>query len=160
MKSKIFSIGVFSFLALLPAAGAADILGNWIASYVPTPFDETKPQVEPLKRLGETIFSFKKVDGTKLTGTVSDPQGETTIREGTISGDRISFVVMPSVGGNERKARYSGQVFLNEIRFTLEVQGLEDQPLECIAKREFQRHGDLPLRSISVPAERPPKLQR
>lgn len=156
MKRKIFSIGVFSFLALQPAAWAADILGNWIASYVPTPFEAAKSQVE--LRLGETIFSFK-VDGTKLTGTVSDPQGETAIREGTINGDKISFVVILGVGGNERKVRYKGQVFLNEIRFTLEVQGMEDQPLEFIAKREFPRHGDLPLRSISVPVERPPKRQ-
>jgi len=159
MKSKIFSIGVFSFLAVLPTAWAADILGNWIAIYVPTPFEAVPPHAEQWKRLGETIFSFK-VDGAKLTGTVSGPQGETDIREGTISGDKISFFVMHSGGGHERKVRYKGQVFLNEIKFKLEVPGLEEQPFEFIAKREFPRHGDLPLRSIPVPIERPPKLQR
>jgi hypothetical protein len=126
---------------------------------VPAPFEQANAQVEPFKRLGETIFSFK-VDGTKLTGTISGPQGETAIREGTIGGNKISFVVISGVGANERRARYKGQVFLNEIRFTLEVQGRENQPLEFIAKREFQRHGDLPLRSIPVPVERPPKLPR
>ena len=51
----------------------------------------------------ETIFSFK-VNGTELTGTVTNAQGKTVIREGKINGDEISFVVIRSVGGNEKKA--------------------------------------------------------
>jgi hypothetical protein len=146
MKSKVFSIGVFLLLVLLPSSWAADILGNWIARYVPTP-EAANSQVEPWKWLGETVFSFD-VDGTKLTGTVSDPQGTTAIREGQIDGDEISFVVMSSFGGNEVKLAYKGKVDLNEIQFTREIQGARGQRQEFVAKREFQRNnGFLPIRS-------------
>jgi hypothetical protein len=159
MKNKILSIAVFLLLTLLTSAWAGDllVLGNWIL-----------PGNWISKEIGrqgtvETVFSFK-VNGTDLTGTVADAEGKTAIREGRISGDEISFVVMRSVGGNERKLAYKGQVSLNEIRFTLEVQGQKGQPLEFIAKREsplpfqrvfpggreFQRDGDVPLQ---IPSE-------
>ena len=142
MKNKIPSIGAFLLLTLLTSAWAADILGNWIAQGLTWEIGSRRKS----GRQGtvETVFSFK-VNGTELTGTVANAQGETSIREGRINGDEISFVVIRSVGGNERKLAYKGQVSLNEIRFTLEVQGLKGQPLEFIAKREFQRHGDIPL---------------
>jgi hypothetical protein len=107
--------------------------------------------------LGETIFSFK-VDGTKSTGTVSNPQGETAISDGKMDGDEISFVVViRSFGGNERKLIYKGKVGLNEIKFTREVEGGMRQPQEFIARREFQRNGDLPVQKIRTPVEPPPK---
>jgi hypothetical protein len=113
---------------------------------VPAP-GAANSQVELWKRLGETVFSFK-VDGAKLTGIVSDPQGETAISEGKIDGDEISFVVMRSFGGNEVKLAYKGKVDLNEIKFTCEVQGAKGQRQEFVAKREFQRNnGFLPVRS-------------
>ncbi len=159
MKNKIPSIAVFLLLTLLTSAWAGDllVLGNWIliGNWIS----------KGIGRQGtvETVFSFK-VNGTELTGTVANVQGETSIREGRINGDEISFVVIRSVGGNERKLAYKGQVSLDEIRFTLEVQGLKGQPLEFIAKREFQfkrvpvfpgkrefqRDGDVPLQ---IPSE-------
>jgi hypothetical protein len=142
MRCKILLIGVFLLLTLLTPAWPADILGNWIA------------KVQGRQGAVETIFSFK-VNGTELTGTVTNAQGKTAIREGKINGDEIYFVVIHSVGGNERKLEYKGQVSLNEIRFTLEAQGLEGQPLEFIAKREFPRDGDIPLQR-AVPVEPPP----
>jgi hypothetical protein len=155
MKSKILLIGVFLLLAPLTSAWAADLLGNWIvkgSSLMLADKDGFR------QALGETVFSFK-VNGTELTGKVSDPQGETAIREGKINGDEISFVVIRSDGGNEKKLAYKGQVSLNEIRFTLEVQDLKGQPLEFIAKREFPRHGDIPLQ-IAVPVEHPPVREK
>ena len=155
MKRKILSIGLFLFLNLLTSAWAADILGNWIAKVqgtqsmnisAPTLLGKTG-----FTLLGETVFSFK-ANGTELTGKVSDPQGETPIREGRIHGDKISFVVIRSVGGKERRLAYKGQVSLNEIRFTLEVQGLKGQPQEFIAKREFQRHNDYIPSRIAIDA--------
>jgi hypothetical protein len=154
MKNKIPSIGAVVLLALLTSVWAADIFGKWIAQ-VQT-YEQADASAGPYSLLlGETIFSFK-VDGTKLTGTVSDPQGETAISEGKINGDEISFVVViRSFGGNERKLVYKGKVSLNEITFTREVAGGMRQPQEFIAKREFPRHGDVPVRSIQVPVERP-----
>jgi hypothetical protein len=80
------------------------------------------------------------VDGAKLTGTVSDPQGKTAISEGRIDGDEIAFVVMHNFGGNQVKLLYRGKVDLNEIKFTREVQGAKEQRQDFIAKREFQRN--------------------
>jgi hypothetical protein len=148
MKSKILSIGAVVLLALLPSVWAADIFGNWIAQG--TLHESLMAQsnlTNALEAMVETIFSFK-VNGTELTGTVADAEGKTAIREGKVNGDEISFVVIHSVGGNERKLAYKGQVFLNEIRFTVEVRGLKGQPREFIAKREFPRHGDIPVQPV------------
>ena len=134
MKIKILLIGVVILSALIAAAEPVDLFGNWIAK---------GPGVWPP---GETIFSFKP-EGTKLTGTVSDHQGETAIRDGRISGDEISFFVIRGFG---RKLIYKGKVSLNEIMFTVEEQDGRGQPREFIAKREFQRHQDIPLH-ISKP---------
>jgi hypothetical protein len=86
MKNKILSIGTVILLTLLTWAWGTDLLGigKWIAN-------------EP-SRQGtiETVFSFK-VNGTELTGTVANGQGDTSIREGRINGDEISFVVIRSV---------------------------------------------------------------
>ena len=40
---------------------------------------------------------------------------------------------------------YKGIVAGDEIKFTQEIQG-EGPPQEFVAKREFQRNGDIPLR--------------
>jgi hypothetical protein len=145
MKSKILSIGAVVLLALLTSAWAADIFGNWIAQG--TLHESLRTQSNLTNAWVETVFSFK-VNGTELTGTIADAEGNTAIREGKINGDEISFVVIHSVGGNEKKLAYKGQVSLNEIRFTVEVQGLKGQPLEFIAKREFPRHGDIPVQPV------------
>ena len=83
----------------------------------------------------ETIFSFR-VDGTELTGTVSVPQGKADILDGKIDGDEISFYVIRNQDGNEEEGRTGG-------------------PMEFVAKREFQRDQDVPLRPVRV--ERPPQ---
>jgi hypothetical protein len=153
MKNKILLIGAVIVPALLASVWAADIFGNWIA-HVPACGQADAPaDLYPLL-LGETVFSFK-VSGAVLTGKVADPQGETAISEGKINGDEISFVVIRRVGGNERKLAYKGKVSLNEIKFTREIQGGTEQPQQFIAKREFQRDGDIPVRSISMPVEPP-----
>jgi hypothetical protein len=161
MKNKIISIGAVVLLALVTPVWAADIFGNWITQAPSNPgtlYEDLRAQSNLTKAwFGapvETVFSFR-VKGTELTGKVSDPRGETAISEGKIEGDEISFVVIRSDGGNKRKLAYKGQVSLNEIRFTLEIQGLEGHPLEFIAKREFPRHGDVPLLQREMPVAHP-----
>ena len=141
MKNKILSIAAFLLLGLLTSAWAGDLLelGNWIL-----------PGNWISKEIGrqgtvETVFSFK-VDGTKLTGTVSDPQGETAISEGKINGDKISFVLIRGSGKSEMRLVYRGTVALNEIKFTLKAPGGTGQPQEFIARREFPRNGDIPAK--------------
>jgi hypothetical protein len=133
VKNKILLIGAILTLVLTASLWAIDIRGNWIAEMPGT------------QGTVETVFSFK-VDGTKLTGTVSDPQGETALSNGKIDGDKISFVVIRSSGKNETKLVYRGTVFLNEIKFTLKIQGGTGQPQEFVARREFPRNGDIPAK--------------
>ena len=131
MKNRLLSIGTVILMVLLTSVWAADITGSWIAK-MPTQ-NET---------VGTTFYF--KVTGTKLTGTVRDSQGETAISEGKIEGDEISFIVIRSFGGNDMQEAYKGEIGIDEIKFTRQVRGM-GQPQTFIAKREFQRNGDVPV---------------
>jgi hypothetical protein len=111
---------VFVGMAL---AWAADINGKWTAQ-VPGRGGQTR----------ETTFNFK-VEGNKLTGTVSGPQGDTQISDGKIDGDEISFTVTASFGGNEIKFLYKGKVAGDEIKFTRTREGGNQPAQEFTAKR-------------------------
>ena len=153
MKNKAFFIA--AIMALSTSGWAADIVGNWIAHEPPTRHGTVAPDF--FAKLAETVFSFK-VDGTKLTGTVSNPEGETTISEGRISGDEISFFVIRNFDGNAMKLVYKGKLELNEIKFTREVQGGMGQQQAFVAKREFQRNnGFVPVRTMTPVQPAPPK---
>ncbi len=102
---------------------AADVTGKWTAQ-VPGRGGETR----------ETTFNFK-VDGEKLTGTMSGMQGEIPISDGKVKGDELSFVVTMSFGGNEVKFNYKGKISGDEIKFTREREGGNRPPQEFTAKR-------------------------
>ncbi len=139
MKSKILLIIAAVLLPLLTSVQAVDIIGKWFAQ---TPAGSLSPRSLPVV---QTVFTFR-VHGTELLGTVSEfPQGEIPISEGKINGDEISFVTIRNTGKDELRFFYKGKVAGDEIKFTREVQG-GGQPQEFIAKREFQRNGDIPLR--------------
>jgi len=111
-------------LALLFASviSAADISGKW------------KGTAETQFGTVERTFVFK-VDGNKLTGeTSSDRFGKSTIDDGKIDGDNISFTVTINFDGNEAKTSYKGKVSGDTMKFTVEVPGV-DQPIEYTAKR-------------------------
>jgi hypothetical protein len=48
---------------------------------------------------------------------------ETQIREGKVSGDNVSFVVIRKFGGRERKMTYTGTVTSDEISFETSIEG-------------------------------------
>jgi hypothetical protein len=106
-------------------AAAADISGKWVAQ-VPGRQGNTQ----------ETTFTFK-VDGAKLTGTVTNPRGDQEITEGQVSGDDVSFVVVRKFQDMEMKSVYKGKVAGNEIKFTMQTQGGRGAgtPIEFTAKR-------------------------
>jgi opacity protein-like surface antigen len=110
MKNKVLLIGAVVLVALLASAWAADLTGKWIA------------QVPGRQGTTETTFNFV-TDGAKLTGTVTNPQGENPITEGKVDGNDISFVVVLNFNGNEVKLLYKGKVSGDEITFTRERQG-------------------------------------
>jgi len=110
MKIKILLVGAAALLVLLASAWAADVTGKWVA------------QVQGRNGMTENTFTFK-VAGTSLTGSLTNPQGETAISEGKVNGDEISFVIVRKFGENEMKILYKGKVSGDEIKFTREFQG-------------------------------------
>lgn len=120
MKSR-----VMLFVLLLTLAGAVfagDITGKWTAQ-VPGRDGQTR----------ETTFNFK-VDGDKLTGTVSGRQNDNPISDGKVNGDDVSFTVKMSFGGNDVVLNYKGKAAGEEIKFSRTREG-SDQAQEFTAKR-------------------------
>ena len=123
MKKRILFLSVCFALATVTLAWAADVSGKWTAQ-VPGRNGQTREQT----------FNFK-VEGDKLTGTVSGMQGDNPISDGKISGNDITFTVKLSFQGNERTLVYKGTVSGDEIKMTRSMQGSDQPGQEFTAKR-------------------------
>jgi hypothetical protein len=119
MKYRIVFFAASIFFAVTALAYASDVTGKWIAQ-VPARDGQTR----------ETTITLK-VEGDKLTGTVSGRQRDNPITDGTIKGDEISF----SVQGGQAKFLYKGKVSGDEIKFTRTREGGDQPPQEFTAKR-------------------------
>ena len=108
------------FLAVSIGAAAADLAGMWTA------------QVPGRNGTRDTKFTFK-VDGDKLTGTMSVEGQDTVIADGKVSGDNLSFTASVDRGGNMIKFTYTGKINGSEIQFKRE--GGQGQAREFTAKR-------------------------
>ncbi len=109
MKTRIALVTVGLLALLAASAVAADISGKWVAQ-IPGRDGATMEQT----------FVFK-VEGSKVTGTVSTPRGEQEISEGKIEGDNLSFVTVRQMGEFEMKTSYKGKVSGDEIKFTRQM---------------------------------------
>jgi len=129
MKTHRVLFAVVFLLMFAGTAPGADISGQWKAE-----FKTYYGQVPSEREVGETIFTFKQ-NGEELTGTVkSTALSETPIREGKVSGDNVSFVLIRSFGGRERKMTYTGTVVGNEIKFQTSIAGF-GSGVQMIAKK-------------------------
>jgi hypothetical protein len=110
-------------MAVLAAAAlAADVTGTW------------KATSEGPNGTMERTFVLK-VEGTKLTGeTTSSMMGKSTIMDGKVDGDNLSFTITVKFQDNEMKLNYKGKVSGNEIHFTVEMPG-GGQTIEWNAKK-------------------------
>ncbi len=97
MIMKNSFLALLALLSLSAAAFAADVTGKWTA------------EVQGRGGVQTQTFNFK-VDGAKLTGTVSTQMGELPIDEGKIDGDNISFQQSISMGGMDLTLKYTGVV--------------------------------------------------
>jgi hypothetical protein len=120
MKTLIRISG--SLALLLTLALAADISGKWMGD-MPGRGGDTTP----------TTFTFK-IDGGRLTGSMTGPQGEIPLQEGKVSGDQISFSTTLDFGGNSIKILYKGTVSGDQIKMSREREG-SGQPREFTIKR-------------------------
>jgi hypothetical protein len=108
--------------ATVLTALAADVAGNWKAT--------TEGPNGPMER----TFAFK-VEGEKLSGeTVSSFAGKSEIKNGTIKGDDLAFVITINLQGNEMQVSYKGKVVSkDEIKLSAQVQ---ENVIEWVAKRQ------------------------
>src|SRR5258708_7385547 len=107
-------------IAVSIGAAAADVAGMWSA------------QVPGRNGTRDTKFTFK-VDGDKLTGTMSVEGQDTAIADGKVNGDNLSFTATADRGGNVIKFTYAGKIGGDEIQFKRE--GGQGQAREFTAKR-------------------------
>jgi hypothetical protein len=120
---------VLSMMALLLictfTAAAADFNGKWLAQ---VPGRQGNMQ--------EQTFTFK-VEGAKLTGTMSSQRGDQEITEGKVSGDDITFMIVRKFNEMEMKSIYKGKAAGSEIKFSMEMQGGRGggTPVEFVAKK-------------------------
>jgi hypothetical protein len=102
-----------------------DVTGTWKSSYT-----NQNSQVR------ESTFKLK-VEGDKLTGTVSGRNNDTAIQEGKIKGDEISFQVTREFNGNKVVMKYTGKVSGDTIKGKAESQR-DGQPVkrDWVAKKQ------------------------
>lgn len=119
-RRLLLTISILLVVAI--GALAADISGKWVA------------QVTGRNgQAREATFTFK-VEGDKLTGTMSGGQGgDVALTEGKVSGDTVSFTVSRERNGNTIKQNYTGTISGSEIKFKRE--GGRGAAQEFVAKR-------------------------
>ena len=108
-------------LALPIALYAADITGTWTAS-----FDT---------QIGQQNYTYEfKAAGTKLTGSMKSGNGESSVEDGTIAGDDVSFTEHMKYQGTALTINYMGKIVSpDEIDFTRKVGEFATEKL--VAKR-------------------------
>ena len=120
--TKLFRISMLAaFCVIGGLAYAADISGTWRAS-----FDT---------QVGRQEYTYTlEVDGTALTGTAkSNLIGDSTLSDGKVDGDKISFVEKGTYQGMPLQFNYTGEIAGDEIRFKRELMGFPAE--EFVAKR-------------------------
>ena len=123
MKWSMALMALMAALAL--TAFGADISGNW------------KATAEGPNGAMERTFAFK-VDGNNVTGeTTSTMMGKSTITDGKVEGDTVTFTIAGKFGDQEVKISYKGKIAGNEIKFTSEVAGGGGggAPIQWVAKK-------------------------
>lgn len=117
-------VTVLLILTGLVCVYAADITGKWTA------------QLDTQVGLQKYTYEFK-AEGTTLTGKaiadIAGAKSESTLQDGKINGDEISFVEMQQYQGQQVKIAYKGKVAGDEIKFSRTV--AEQFNEEFVAKR-------------------------
>jgi hypothetical protein len=113
------ALAVFSVVGGL--AHAADVDGTWTAS-----FDT---------QVGKQEYTYVlKLDGAALTGTAkSNLVGDSTLSDGKVDGNKISFVERGTYQGMPLQFNHTGELAGDEIRFKRELMGFPAE--EFVAKR-------------------------
>ncbi len=119
MKNRILFFTALCVLLFSSAALSADLNGKWVGMM-------SGPDGQGI----ETTFVFK-VEGEKLSGTMTNQFGEEMISEGTIKGDDVSFIVM--AGGGQFQLNFAGKLSEDELKLSVAVGDMGN--MEITAKR-------------------------
>jgi hypothetical protein len=119
--AKLIGKSILAALCVFGAFAQADVTGTWTAS-----FDT---------QVGKQEYAYMlKVDGGALTGTAkSNLLGDSTLSDGKIDGNKISFVEKGTSQGMPLTFNYSGELAGDEIRFKRELMGFPAE--EFVARR-------------------------
>lgn len=112
---------VVVLLATAAVASAADISGKWTAS-----FDT---------QIGQQnyTYEFTTKDGV-VTGTAKSNNGESTVRDVKVDGNKVTFVEMLKFQDMDIEIHYTGTITsADEIKFTRQVGDFATE--ELVAKR-------------------------
>lgn len=120
MRRRRFLVAVGISPVVVRLAFAADLSGTWKASF------NTQIGVQ------NYTYTFK-VDGAKLTGSAESEHGKSTLAEGAVSEDIITFVENLTFQGNAIRVDYKGILAGDEIKFTRKVGDFATE--ELVAKR-------------------------
>lgn len=130
MTKKLLFVLTIMLVAVFGAM-AADISGKWTA--------ETPGRNGGAPRV--TTFTFK-VDGSKLTGSISRPGrgGDPMVSEiadGKVDGNNVTFSVKMQMGGQEMVSNYKGTVNGDTIELETTRPGQDGTPMtqKMTAKR-------------------------
>lgn len=74
-----------------------------------------------------------KMDGDKLTGTISSPRGTVALDEVSVTGDDIAFAIIRVGFGDKIRIEYSGKVKGDTMSLTMTAGARE--PVQIAAKR-------------------------
>ena len=102
MTKTNFLYASLLLIALASFAFAIDLNGTWKGSLA-----------SPNGDLETTMVL--KVDGEKVTGTVTNTYGEEQISEGSAKGDEVNFVI--NANGGQFKVIYKGKIAGQDIKF-------------------------------------------
>ena len=120
MKEKIFRYAVMMVIAGCMAR-AADAGGTWRLSYST---ENGLPREATLNL---------KLEGDRLTGTLSSDRGLARIDDGKVSGDEIRFDVIRKGNGDEITIHFQGRVEGETMKLTLQFG--RRNPIEITARR-------------------------
>lgn len=115
MSLRTVAVAIATACLLAVTMLAADINGTWTGKM-------------PARETVDATFKFK-VEGAKLTGTITAVAGEQPISDGKVDGANISFKVE-----GERPQSFTGVVAGDEIKMTRI--GRNGTPREFVVKRQ------------------------
>ena len=121
LKRTSLFIGFLAFLTT--ATYAAGVGGKWVG-------DVNTPDGSAI-----TLTMNFKVDGEKVTGTVTGPTGDIGITDGKMDGDTLQFVLSVDAGGQQLVFKCTAKLSADDL-LNVKMDGGAELNLEFKAKRQ------------------------